>query len=152
MLGPWNRFAKSRNGVAAIEFAVSLPIFLALVVGIVEIGRALIQATAIEKGLHAGAMYVARAVLPVDAATTTAITNLVQRGSTDASAPYLVEGWGDPGATVDVVRQAVDYPTVGGVQVPVFQLTATVPFTPIIPILMPAFTITSSHQQAYIGR
>ena len=149
---PWKRFAKSRDGVAAIEFAVSLPIFLALVVGMVEIGRALIQANAIEKGLHAGAMYVARAALPVDAATTTAITNLVQRGTTDASAPYLIDGWGEAGATVAVVRQPVDYVTVGGVQVPVFQLTATVPFTPLVPALLPAFTITSSHQQAYIGR
>ena len=117
----------------------------------VEIGRALIQANAIEKGLHAGAMYVARAELPVDAATTTAITNLVQRGSIDTSAPYLVEGWGDAGASINVVAQP-NYPTVGGVQVPVFQLTATVPFTPIFPALMPVFNITSSHQQAYIGR
>ena len=56
------------------------------------------QANAIEKGLRAGAMYVARAQLPVDGATTTAITNLVKRGSIDTSAPYLVDGWSDASA------------------------------------------------------
>ncbi len=152
MLRPWNGFAKSRDGVAAIEFAVSLPIFLALVVGMVEIGRALIQANAIEKGLHAGAMYVARARLPIDAATTTAITNLVQRGTTDASAPYLVDGWSDAGSSVAVAEQAIYDNPATGASVRVFQLTATVPFTPLVPVLLPAFTITSSHQQAYIGR
>ena len=42
-----------------------------------------------------------------------------------------------------------DYVT-NGVSVPVFELTATVPFTPILP-LVPGFTITRKYQQAYIG-
>ena len=149
MFSSSNRFARCRSGVAAVEFVVSLPIFLALVFGMVEIGRALIQANAIEKGLHAGAMYVARAELPVDGATTTAIENLVKRGSIDTTAPYLVDGWGDAGASVNVVPLA-DFVT-NGVSVPVFEVTATVPFTPIFPFV-PGFSITRSHQQAYIGR
>ena len=115
----------------------------------VEIGRALIQANAIEKGLHAGAMYVARAELPIDDATRTVIDNLVKRGSVDANAPYLVDGWGDGGASVTVVL-ARNYVT-NGVTVPVYEVTATVPFTPVFPVT-PGFTITRSHQQAYIGR
>ena len=151
MFSSWNRFKRSRDGVAAIEFAISLPIFIAVLVGLVEFGRALHQANAIEKGLRAGAMYVARAELPVDAATTTTITNLVQRGTTDTSGPYLVPGWSKAGASVSVDEQAV-HTTVGAVPVRVFEVTATVPFTAILPTLTPDFTITRKHQQAYVGR
>ncbi len=107
------------------------------------------QANAIEKGLRAGAMYVARAQLPVDGATTTAITNLVKRGSIDTSAPYLVDGWSDASASVSVTAPAVF--VTNGVSVTVFEVTASVPFIPIFPG-MPVFTLTRSHQQAYIGR
>ncbi len=149
MFSSWNRLFKSRDGVAAVEFAVSLPIFVALLVGMTEVGRALIQANAIEKGLRAGAMYVARAQLPIDAATTTAVSNLVKRGSTNASAPYLIDGWAHAGAAVSITPLA-DYVT-NGVSVPVFEVTASVPFTPILTGI-PAFTMTRSHQQAFIGR
>ncbi len=140
---------RCRAGSVAVEFAVSLPFLLALLVGIVEVGRALIQAGAIEKGLRAGAMYVARADLPLDAAATTAIENLVKRGSVDPAAPFLVDGWSEAEATVDVAPLP-DY-VVDGVAVPVFRLTATVPFAPLMPGLL-GFTVTRSHEQAYVGR
>ncbi len=149
MFNSWNRLLRSQDGVAAVEFAISLPIFAALLIVMVEGGRVLIQANAIEKGLRAGATYVARSQLPIDAATTTVVSNLVKRGSADATAPYLVDGWAEPGATVNIVPLA-DFVT-NGVAVPVFEVTASVPFSPIF-TGTPAFTMTRSLQQAFIGR
>jgi Flp pilus assembly protein TadG len=133
----------------AVELALCAPVLLAIVVLLVEGGRALAYGAAIEKGLRAGAMYVARAPLPIAPETATAVENLVKRGTVDAVGPYLVPGWDDPGATVTVTRLA-DYVT-HGVAVPVFRVTASVPFAPILPYF-PAFAISLSHEQAYVGR
>lgn len=143
-----NRLLRCRRGAAAVEFALILPVLITILVGTVEVARALIQANAIEKGLRAGAMYVARATLPVDSATQAAVENLVRRGSLDGTADYLAAGWNEAGAGVVVARLS-DF-TTGGIDVPVFRITATVPFVPLLPGL-PSFTMVRSHEQTHIG-
>jgi hypothetical protein len=144
-----NRFLACRHGAVAVEAAICAPLLLAVLMGLVECGRALSHANALEKGLRAGAMYVARAPLPLDEAATAAAANLVRRGTVDAVAPFLIPGWAETGAAVTIVP--LDDFVTQGVAVPVFRVSASVPYLPILPGA-PRFTISRSHEQAYIGR
>lgn len=145
----FSSFARRRQGSVAVELALCAPVLLLIVVLLVEGGRALAYGAAVEKGLRAGAMFAARSTLPIDAATTAAVQNLVMRGAVDASAPYVIPGWGEQGAAV-VLSELPAFVT-HGVAVPVLKVTATVPFIPILPYA-PRFTMTLAHEQAYIGR
>jgi Flp pilus assembly protein TadG len=149
-MSDWSsRFAACQRGAVAVEAAICAPFLLVVLMGLVECGRALSHANALEKGLRAGAMYVARSPLPLDEAATLAAGNLVRRGTVDAGAPFLIPGWAEAGAGV-TVTPLEDFVT-HGVAVPVFRVAATVPYVPILPGA-PRFTITRSHEQAYIGR
>src|SRR5688500_1682543 len=48
---------KSRRAQALVEFAMMLPISIALFLGIVDLGRAFYQAMAIREAAQAGALY-----------------------------------------------------------------------------------------------
>ena len=54
------RFRFSESGSAILEFAIILPILVALVAGSVEIGRALSTYLAVERAVQAGARYLAQ--------------------------------------------------------------------------------------------
>ncbi len=51
---------KVTTGAAAIEFALSLPLFLILLIGTVEIGSAVYQAMQVYNSVEAGALYAAK--------------------------------------------------------------------------------------------
>lgn len=57
-------FARDESGAAILEFALVLPILIALVFGCFEIGRALLVQQAMEQAVRAGARYLARALDP----------------------------------------------------------------------------------------
>ncbi len=150
-----NRFLRSRGGAAAVEFALLLPFFMLLFVGIIEFGNLMSQRNSVEKGLRAGAMLAARSDVPVSASQRTLISNLVKTGTTDASTPNLVPGWGDGSSSVGVTSTSF---TGGGVtNLPVVRLTADVPYQPIVPGLMSFFgmdgiRMTMAHEQAHLGK
>jgi Flp pilus assembly protein TadG len=136
--------------VAAVEFAMVLPFLFILFGGTVEAARALMQTNAVEKGLRAGAAYVARAPLPLSDADKTVIGNLVRTGTTDGTGALLTNGWSDAAATV-VVTALAPFDAGGGASVPVFRITASVPFAPLVPWPGGTFTVTRQHEQAYAG-
>jgi Flp pilus assembly protein TadG len=152
MSGWLNRFARCRRGVAAVELALSLPVLTALIVGLVEVGRALSQANAVERGLRTGVLYAARSDLPFDAATQQTVQNLVTRGSISGGANYVVPEWADAPPTVNVSEVREYSSGVVTVPVPIIRVTATVQFVSLLPGLLPNFTFTRWHEQAYIGR
>jgi Flp pilus assembly protein TadG len=154
MFGLWNRFCGDRRGVAAVEFALLLPMLLVLLVGIAEVGRYLGQAEAVEKGLRAGAMFAARQTLPLSTATKTTITNLVQRGTLDTGGGYLADGWGEFGAGLTIT--ATTTASGAGMDVTVIELTATVPYDEMLPGMLAfvgisSLSLTMSHEQVHVG-
>ncbi len=148
-----NKLIQNVKGNAVIEFAFMAPLLLVVLSGMSEIGRAYFQANAVEKGLRAGALFAARNAAPLSPSARTAARNLVMTGTIDGSGPFLVPGWSDPAAAVDITT--TDF-ALGGDIVPVYRFEASVPYVPMAGNLMAFvgidnFTIRTSHEQAYIG-
>ena len=153
MLNWLNNLRRQEKGNAVIEFALIIPFLLLLFSGLTEIGRAYFQANAIEKGLRAAALYASRAPSPLSAADLAVTENIVKTGTIDGSGPVLVSGWGKPGASVTITSTNYD---LGGNAIPVINVAAAVPLDPLVPALVSMvglqnFTISLSHEQAYVG-
>jgi hypothetical protein len=142
-----------RRGVSAVEFALVAPVLVALVLGVTEVGRLIVQADAVEKSLRSGAVFAARSELPLDATAETTIENLVKTGTADGTGAFLVPGWAEEGASLTIEPIEVD---VDGNEVTIIRLTASVPFDALVPALMKTMgmddlKIVSSHEQTYLG-
>lgn len=154
MLSLFDRLARDGRGNAVVELAFFLPLFVLILAGMTEIGRAYYQANAVEKGLRAGALFAGRNGFPLTAQVRTMVTNLVKTGTLDGSGPYLVSGWADVDADLNI-DDTITFP-VDDTTIPVVRLTATVPFDPLMPGML-AFvglgdvTIQLSHEQAFVG-
>ncbi len=154
---PWcNRLARDTRGDALLEFALFLPVLLTIFLGIVEVGRAVYQSSAVEKGLRIGAFYAARHTVPLGAATKTAVENLVKTGNQDGSGGYLVGGWGKAGAKLAITTSTYTGAGSGTFGLPVVRLAAEVPFESLLPGLTGLFSpdgykIRLTHEQAYVG-
>ena len=148
-----NRIHGDVRGVAALELALFLPLLMLLVGGLFEVGRVLYQAQTLDKAIRAGAVYAAQVPEPFSAATRTAVENLVKTGNAAGDGAYLVSGFSDPAAKVEIAALSYD---VGGTPIPVVRVTAEVPFDPLFPGISgmfdaSAFKFRLSHEQAYIG-
>ena len=146
-------FVRDRRGVAAVEMAVVMPLFLLLFSGLVEVGRAYEQANAIEKGLRAGALYLARTSDPAAASAQAAASDLVRSGRLGGGAPYLAPGWEQSSSVLDITLGSF---VIGEQSMAVIRIAAEVPFAPLVPGLAASFgldtyTIRLSHEQAYVG-
>ncbi len=140
-------------GVAAVEFALITPIILLVTVTVVELGRSLAQAQAVEKGMRAGAMLAARSDFPISANAQLQVTNIVQTGTIDGSGALVAAGWAEPGAQLTISFSSA---TVDGETIPVVRLQATVPYDLLMPGLIANFglgqiSIDASHEQVHIG-
>ena len=155
MLSSLIRLTRDGRGNAVVEFALVLPLLLLLFAGISEIGRAYYQANAVEKGLRAGALFAGRNSFPLTAQVRTMVANLVKTGTLDGSGPYLVSGWADVNADLNI-DDTLTFPVDATTTIPVVRVTATVPFDPLIPGMLTLVglgdvTIQLSHEQAYVG-
>ena len=155
MLSSLIRLTRDGRGNAVVEFALVLPLLLLLFTGITEIGRAYYQANAVEKGLRAGALFAGRNDFPLTAQVRTMVANLVKTGTLDGSGPYLVSGWADVNADLNI-DDTLTFPVDATTTIPVVRVTATVPFDPLIPGMLTLVglgdvTIQLSHEQAYVG-
>ena len=155
MLSLFDRLARDGRGNAVVEFAFVLPLLLLLFAGMSEIGRAYYQANAVEKGLRAGALFAGRNSFPLTAQVRTMVTNLVKTGTLDGSGPYLVSGWADVDADLNI-DDTLTFPVDATTTIPVVRLTASVPLDPLMPGMLALVglgdvTIELSHEQAYVG-
>ena len=155
MLSSLIRVPRDARGNAVVEFALVLPLLLLLLTGITEIGRAYYQANAVEKGLRAGALFAGRSSFPLTAQVRTMVANLVKTGTLDGSGPYLVSGWADVDADLNI-DDTLTFPVDATTTIPVVRLTATVPLDPLMPGMLALVglgdvTIELSHEQAYVG-
>lgn len=140
------RLAGDRSGVAAAEFALSLPILVALMIGFLESGRYIEEVHIVTKSVRDGVRYAARqpfasygcnaAAGTVDISGTplgTAIRRHVRTGSATGSVPRLRHWTND--ATVNVVvtcnssDSGIYNGLVGGA--PIVEIHANVPYVPL---------------------
>ncbi len=144
------RLRRDERGISAVEFAFVLPIMVLLGVGLTELGRVVKQATTVQKSLRAGAIYAARNQFPLTAAVKTTTENLVKKGDPTGAGEFLVPGWSKSGA--DFALETPDF-DLNGTPLPVVRLTATVPFVPMLPGLLPipSFNLVLRHEQAFVG-
>lgn len=152
MFGWFNKFWRDQRGGPAVEFVLIAPVLVLLMGGTIELGRAFAQAQAVERGLHAAALFAARTTWPLSAADSTTVQNLARTGNPTGTLPYLANGWADGESSFTITSQ--NY-VVGLTTTPVIQVTASVPFQPLVPDLLSHlglnYTISLSHQQAYVG-
>jgi len=152
MLNLLDKLRRSEKGDALVEFAFAIPFLVLMFVGLTEMGRAFLQANAVEKGMRAAAVYAARVDDPMGITSMNIIENLAKTGTLDGSGAFLVAGWQEVGAALDVSQS---YYELDGTNVPVIRLTASVPFEPLSAELaglvgLGGFTITLSHEQSYV--
>jgi Flp pilus assembly protein TadG len=154
MSGWFARLLRSPTGSAPIEFALVLPFLLLLLTGLVEVGRAYYQAHAIERGLRASALFLARGEFPWTSEAETMAVNLVRTGDLGGATPLLASGWARDDAAVEITTTSF---VAGEQAVPVIRVSATVPYDPLIPGLdrllgLNAFTMRLYHEQPFIGQ
>lgn len=152
MLNLFDKIFHNEKGDVVVEFAAALPLLLLLSMGMTEIGRALMQANTVEKGMRAAAIYAARSTNPTSGQALINITNIAKTGTIDGSGDVLVSGWSLSEASLIVSEATFD---LDGTNIPVIRLNASVPFDPIMPGVMSFFglndyTINLSHEQAFI--
>ncbi|MCW8861582.1 MAG: pilus assembly protein [Rhodospirillales bacterium] len=136
-----------------MEFALFLPFLLLLLGGGLEVGRAFYQASAVEKGIRAAASYLGRLDEAPTGADIQAAENLAKTGTLNGTGALLVSGWGVSGATFTVVTKQH---TIDDQSFPVYSVSASVPFDPMVPGLadllgLGGYTIQLNHEQAQLG-
>jgi len=144
---------RDRRGNAAIEMALIMPVLLTILAGVTEVGYVFYQASALERGLRAGATFASRAELPLSAASKTATENLVKTASMDGTLSVSASNWEEDGAGLTI---SVADKNVGSVTVSVIKLEARVPFSPLSGSLLSMLGLESefievSHEQASIA-
>jgi Flp pilus assembly protein TadG len=142
-----------RDGAAAVEMALLTPFFALLLVGFYDYGSYLADASAVEKGVRAGAMLAARSVLPLSTDATTRVNNVVKKGNIAGTGNFTVNGWSNGSATLTITTRTEN---VSGQSVQVIRLQATVPYKSFAEGLLTAVgfsapTISAVHEQAYVG-
>jgi Flp pilus assembly protein TadG len=151
---------RNRRGTAAAEFAVTLPILLAMGLGAVETGRLLYQYHVLTKAVDDAAHYAARLQdctwAVSDAALNTTTVNLVKSGN-PAGTPYLLPQWADIASSVTVTTTTFDNSAGayrGGPSLPVIVVRAAVPASSAILSALGyggSLTFRVSHEERCIG-
>lgn len=150
----FDRFLRRRDGNSAVELALTLPLVLLVLTGIVEFGRAMYQTTLLERGLRAAGLYGARSDLPISAETRERMERIAKTGSLDTGEPYLLNAWQDASSEFNI---SIGSYTVDGKDISVIEVEASVPYDTLIPGLFnmfgfEGFSLYARHQQAYIGQ
>lgn len=144
---------RGRDGAAAVEMALLTPFFALLLVVFYDYGSFLADASAVEKGVRAGAMLAAHSPQPVTGDPLVRVVNLVKTGDVSGTSPLTVAGWADGAATIAVSTRDT---SVSGQAVQVVRVTASVPYRSILQGLLESFglplpTISAEHEQVYVG-
>lgn len=155
---------RDRRGAAAAEMAMVLPLLLALMFGVTELGRYFWSEHVLLKGVRDGAVYAARQRIDqfncgtssVDSALVTRTKTLVQTGRLSGGS-NLLPNWTSGTFAIDLACvTSANGTTLSGIysanggKVPVITVRASVPFTSIFGIRM-GLRLNARQQAAVYG-
>ncbi len=155
MFGSLIKLWRNRKGSPSVEFAILSPIVIVVAAGLIELGSYINDTVTLEKSVRSGAMMAARSPAfnaAPGGADATDIQNVVMRGSTNASAPFLLQGWNNGSAIVTVTLRQVTLNSGGTIDV--IRVNATLPYVEVITgffSFMGGLTIGAQHEQIRIG-
>jgi Flp pilus assembly protein TadG len=151
---------RSRRGTAAAEFAIALPLLLAMALGAVETGRLLYQHHIVTKAVNDAAHFAARLQdctwAVSNAALNTTTINLVKSGKPEGT-PFLLPQWSSVTATATVTTKTFNNTAGtyrGGAALPVIVVSAAVPASSAILSALGlggSLTFRVSHEERCIG-
>lgn len=139
-----------RNRCGGFAAWLVLPLLVMLGFGMIEIGRVINQAGAVKTGLRAAALYAAGNEYPLSAAVLARVENIAKTGDPTGTSSYLALGWAKADARVQVHELSFN---LAGSSLPVVRISATVPYDPLLPGILPvpAFNFELSQDQAFVG-
>lgn len=147
-----------QGGLAAVEFAIALPLIILIALAVVELGRGLYQFNTLSKAVHDGARFLADdifighsgsslpAILATDTDLVAATKNLVVSGDVDGGPPVLE---GLTTSSVTITSEFVDLSDIGTDDNHI-KVSASFTFVPLFPTLsalgysmVPTFTASA---------
>jgi len=149
-----------RRGSAMVEFAFAFPILAVILVGVLEIGRAIHYHQALTEGVRAGVRYLTRVADPCSSASKQAAVGLLVTRSINWSNPPLFANWPasyalsttDP----DFRVQFTDCNAGGQLVGPVVSMTADFTYSDSLGVLQwighgDGIPMVSDHEEVWIG-
>ena len=127
-----------QSGLAMVEFVISVPVLLLLMLGTAELGRAFYEYNTLTKTVRDGARYLSEKALnpaglmEIDDAARTQTQNLVVYGNAGGTGDPLMEGLAVEDVTVEAAPDA-DVPAEH------IRVTATYQYSPIFELGIPTF-------------
>ncbi len=110
-------FGREIGGASAVEFGFTMPLLIALVFGVIEVGRALQHHHVLVKGVRDAGRYLGRVELDcsvgvgagfvANVANETAARNLALTGTVASGNPPVLDYWNDPDS-VDIAVDCLD--------------------------------------------
>lgn len=153
-----HRVRRRTDGAAAVEFALFAPMFLMILVAMVEFGRVHYEAILLERSVRGAVAYAQRVpCCPLSAADKTIMRNMIRTGNADGTLPYLMLGWATAPSSEPDIDDTQTYTLVNdGSILPLITVRATVPYKPLMPGIfdilgMSSFNIHSNHQAPHVG-
>lgn len=138
------RAGYAERGVAMVEFTIIVPLILLLILGVTEVGRAIICYNALTKALEDGARHAAAygmlgttGSVYIDAALASEIRNLVVYGDAQGGTAPLIQG-------LQTSQINISVPAPGLIEV-----SASYPYTPVFGISLPTFGYGTSPSFAF---
>ncbi len=108
----FRRLKRDRDGAALVELTLLMPVLIALMVGVAEIGRAMHQQHIIAKSVRDAARTLARdprlfdpatgCSTSIPAALQSQIETIVLKGTLDPTANFLISYWDNPATEVTI--------------------------------------------------
>jgi Flp pilus assembly protein TadG len=136
---------RQQQGVAIIEFAIVLPVLLALLFGVTEVGRAIVRYNTLTKATQDGARYAAAyalagttGVVNVDAQLRTEVRNVVVYGNQAGTGSPVLAG---------LLPAQINVVDAGGDEV---RVDVSYPYQPLFGAVLPNFGLGSSISTSFI--
>ena len=158
------QFLRLERGVAAIELALVMPIFMIMFLSATEIGNMIYYSTTIEKGMRSAITYAARTADTLAAATISdedlvIIENIARTGSLTGGTS-LVAGYDEAESKVTITTHEFTQAVPGqseDINVTVVSIAVEVPYVPLMDFVTESYfgefapVIHLTHEQAMVG-
>ncbi len=164
MFARLRKFLRRDNGIAAVELALVMPVFMLMFLSATELGNMIYYSSTIEKGMRSAITYAARTADTLSGATISdedlvIIENIARTGSLSGGTS-LVAGYDEAESKVTITTHEFTQTMNGGVDdisVTIVTVAVEVPYVPLLEIVTQSYfgefapVIKLTHEQAMVG-